>query len=113
MDFCSMFMEGEESHRSKRWANDNLHIRIDFLMSEEINHKDILGNTISVEDTVVVPTGRRDLKIGVVKKLSPKMITVTTIGRNGRTGSKLLYPGDVLVVNDPKVTMYMLKHQPK
>lgn len=82
-------------------------------MPDEIKHKDILGNNIAVEDTVVAPDGRRDLKIGVVKKLSPKMITIATIEHNGRTGSKLLYPGDVLVVNDPKVTMYMLKHQQK
>lgn len=83
------------------------------MSEEEIKHKDILGNVIAVEDTVVAPDGRRDLKIGIVKRLSPKMITVETLGRNGRIGSKLLYPGDVLVVDDPKVTLYMLKHQRK
>lgn len=82
-------------------------------MPEEIKHNDILGNPIAVEDTVVVPDGRRALKIGVVKKLSPKMITVSTIERQGWSGTKLLYPRDVLVVNDPKVTMYMLKCQPR
>lgn len=78
-------------------------------MAEEPNHKDILGNPISVDDTVVVPTGRRDLRVGIVKKKSPKMVTVKTVGP-GYSPEKLVYPGDLLVVNDPRVTMYMLKH---
>jgi len=78
---------------------------------EAPEHKDILGNKVSVEDTVVVPDGRRRLEVAIVKRISPKMVTVDVIGRNGRTSEKMLYPEDVLVVNDPKVTMYMIKNQ--
>lgn len=74
-------------------------------------HKDILGNPVKVEDTAVVPDGRRSLHVAVVKKLSPKMITVSIIGRNGRRSDKMLYPQDILIVDDPKITMYMLKNQ--
>jgi len=109
-----LFVEGEKSHRSKRWAYDYLYPRTYILMPESIpEHKDILGSKIAVEDTAVVPDGRRRLEVAIVKKLSPKMVTVEVIGRNGRRSEKLLYPKDILVVDDPKVTMYMIKNQPK
>lgn len=78
-------------------------------MAEEPNHKDILGNKISIDDSVVVPNGRRDLRVGVVKRLTPKMVTVKTVGK-GYTGERLVYPSDLLVVEDSRVTMYLLKH---
>jgi hypothetical protein len=71
-----------------------------------IDHKDILGNTIKVDDTVVYPVFNK-LKIAVVKKINPKMINVVAVGR---TYSDRKYPSDLLVINDPKITLYMLKH---
>jgi hypothetical protein len=75
-------------------------------MTEEIIHKDILGNSINVGDTVVYPDHSR-LKIAVVKKVNPKMINVVAVGRSWPDRK---YPSDLLVVDDPKITLYMLKH---
>ena len=74
-------------------------------MSETI-HKDILGNTIKVDDTVVYPS-HNSLKIATVKKINPKMINVVAVGR---TYPDIKYPSDLLVVDDPKITLYMLTH---
>jgi hypothetical protein len=75
-------------------------------MTEEIIHKDILGNTIKVGDTVVYPS-HNNLKIALVKKVNPKMVNVVAVGR---TYPDRKYPTDLLVVDDPKITLYMLKH---
>lgn len=75
-------------------------------MSEVVLHKDILGNEISMGDTVVYPS-HNSLKIAVVKKINPKMINVVAVGRSWPDRK---YPTDLLVVNDPKITLYMLKN---
>jgi hypothetical protein len=72
----------------------------------DVVHKDILGNTIKVDDTVVYPS-QNSLKIATVKKINPKMINVVAIGR---TYPDRKYPTDLLVVDDPKITLYMLKN---
>lgn len=72
----------------------------------DIVHKDILGNPIKVDDTVVYPS-HNSLRIAVVKKINPKMINVVAVGSKW-TDRK--YPSDLLVVDDPKITMYLLKH---
>ena len=75
-------------------------------MAEEITHKDILGNSIKVDDVVVYPA-HNSLKIAVVKKVNPKMINVNPVGKSYLDRK---YPSDLLVVDDPKITLYMLKH---
>lgn len=75
-------------------------------MTEEIQHKDILGNTIKVGDTVVYPN-HNSLKIALVEKVNPKMINVKAIGKKYPDRK---YPTDLLVVDDPKITMYLLKY---
>jgi hypothetical protein len=72
----------------------------------DILHRDILGNNIKVGDTVVYPS-QNNLKIATVKKINPKMISVVAVGR---TWPDRKYPEDLLVVDDPKITLYMLKH---
>ncbi len=72
----------------------------------DVVHKDILGNTIKVDDTVVYPS-HNSLRIATVKKLNPKMINVVAVGG---TYPDRKYPSDLLVVDDPKITMYMLTH---
>jgi len=69
-------------------------------------HKDILGNDIKVDDTVVYPS-HNHLRIAVVKKINPKMINVMAVGSRWPDRK---YPTDLLVVDDPKITMYLLKH---
>jgi hypothetical protein len=75
-------------------------------MPEEITHKDILGNSIKVGDTVVYPS-HNNLKIALVEKVNPRMINVKAIGK---TYLDRKYPTDLLVVDDPKITLYLLKH---
>jgi len=80
-------------------------------MSNDPEHKDILGNYIRIGDSAVVPDGRRNLRVGVVERVTPKMVAVKTVGSGISRRERLLYPGDILVVNDSKVTLYLLKHQ--
>ena len=76
-------------------------------MPKEIpSHKDILGNLLKVGDTVVYPN-RNSLSIAVIQKLNPKMINVMALGC-GYPDRK--YPSDLLVVDDPKITLYLLKN---
>lgn len=74
--------------------------------SELTLHKDILGNEINEGDSVVYPH-HNSMKIGTVKKNSPKMVMVQAIGR---TYIDRKYPNELLVVNDPKITMYILRN---
>jgi hypothetical protein len=69
-------------------------------------HKDIIGNVIKVGDIVVYPS-HNSLSVASVNKLNPKMINVVAVGRSYPDRK---YPLDLLVVDDPKITMYMLKH---
>lgn len=75
-------------------------------MVTEIIHKDILGNTIKIDDVVVYPS-HNSLKIAIVKKINPKMINVVAVGRKYPDRK---YPSDLLVVDDPKITLYLLTH---
>ena len=69
-------------------------------------HKDILGTTIQVGDTVAYPD-RNSMRIGSVTKLNPKMVNVKAVQRSYDDRK---YPNELLVVNDPKITIYMLKN---
>lgn len=69
-------------------------------------HKDILGNTINEGDSVVYPH-HNSMKVGIVKKNSPKMVMVRAVGKM-YTDRK--YPHEILVVNDPKISLYILKN---
>jgi hypothetical protein len=73
---------------------------------KDCTHKDILGNSISVGDIVAYPS-HNHMKIGVVKKLNPKMINVIAVGKNWIDRK---YPSELLVVNDPKISFYVLKN---
>lgn len=72
----------------------------------DIKHNDILNNPVNTGDIVVYPNRNR-MSIGVVKKLNPKMINITPIG-NSWIDRK--YSSEVLVVDDPKISMYILKN---
>jgi hypothetical protein len=72
-------------------------------------HLDKLGREIAVGDAVCYPD-RNNLQFGTVKKLHVKMVTVWEAGitYNWYTGSKK-YPHDLVRVDGPEVTMYLLK----
>lgn len=74
--------------------------------TSEYEHKDILGNFIKVGDIVAYPS-HNSMKIGTVMKLNPKMINVTAIGKK-YTDRK--YPSELLTIDDPKITLYVLKN---
>ena len=69
-------------------------------------HKDILGTKLKVGDIVAYPDHNR-MRIGTVIKLNPKMVNVTPAGK-GYHDRK--YPHELLAIDDPKITMYMLKN---
>lgn len=71
-----------------------------------MTHKDILGNDLKDGDTVAY-SHHNNLYIGVVKKSTPKMVMVQKVGR---TYTDRKYPSEVLSIDDPKITMYMLKN---
>jgi hypothetical protein len=73
-------------------------------------HRDKLGKLLEVGDAVCYPD-RNSLELGTVKKLNPKMIKVIEAGRGASkwyTGSNK-YPNDLVKVDGPEVTMYLLK----
>ena len=72
----------------------------------DISHKDILGNTIKVGDIVAYPS-HNQMKIGVVQKLNPKMVNVVAVGKKWVDRK---YPSELLTVDDPKISLYVLKN---
>ena len=76
---------------------------------EAVVHKDKLGRVLAIGDAVCYPC-QNSLDLGTVKKLNPKMVTVWEMGRHGKwyTGSRK-YPQDLVKVEGPEVTMYLLK----
>lgn len=76
---------------------------------EAVVHKDKLGRVLAIGDAVCYPC-QNSLDLGTVKKLNPKMVTVWEMGRHSKwyTGSRK-YPQDLVKVEGPEVTMYLLK----
>lgn len=74
--------------------------------TSDISHKDILGNNIKVGDIVAYPD-HNNMRIGTIAKLNPKMVNINPIKFKWIDRK---YPSELLVVNDPKITMYVLKN---
>ena len=74
-----------------------------------IEHKDKLGRIIKVGDAVCYPY-HNSLEFGTIKKLNNKMVKVWEVGAHSKwyTGANK-YPSDVVIVEGPEVTMYLLK----
>jgi hypothetical protein len=73
-------------------------------------HRDKLGKLLAIGDAVCYPC-QNSLELGTVKKLNPKMVKVFEAGR---TNSKWYsgnnkYPQDLVKIEGPEVTMYLLK----
>ena len=69
-------------------------------------HKDVLGNPITETSVVAYPHHNR-LKIGTVHKCNPKMVTIIPVGKQYWDRK---YPQELLVVDDPKISLYILKN---
>lgn len=79
------------------------------MAKEEIIHKDRLGRELNVGDCVAYPAGNT-LVIGVIKKINPKMVGVSALGKARTWGSaKNKYPMDCVKLDGPEVTMYLLR----
>ena len=72
-----------------------------------IEHKDKLGRSLKVGDCVAYP-GSNSLIVGTIKKLNPRMVGVAKLGKNSY-GPKNKYPHDVVLLDGPEVTMYLLR----
>jgi len=75
-----------------------------------IEHRDKLGKLLAVGDAVCYPC-QNSLELGTVKKLNPKMVKVFEAGRADSkwySGSNK-YPEDLVKIDGPEVTMYLLK----
>ena len=71
-------------------------------------HRDKLGRLLKVGDCVAYP-GSNTLMIGTVKKLNPKMVGVAMVGKRA-WGPSNKYPSDLVLLDGPEVTMYLLKN---
>lgn len=72
-------------------------------------HRDKLGRVLSVGDCVVYPQSNC-LIIGTIKKFNPKMIKVCNIGGKWEHNK---YPNDLVKVEGPEVTLYLIKNSSK
>lgn len=80
-------------------------------MAEEIKHLDKLGREIKLDDCVVAPY-HNSLMIAKVVKLNPKMVKIkkfSTITKGWSTGEYNKYSNDLIVLDGPEVTAYLLK----
>lgn len=75
-------------------------------MATEIKHSDKLGSELLVGDFVLAPYGNRKTMVAQIKKLSPKMITITKIGAKS---SAHAYPDETVKLDPNLVTMYLLR----
>ena len=71
-----------------------------------IVHKDIFNRELIQGSTVAYPSSN-SLVIGTILKCNPRMLTVSQVGSRGTC---LKYPNDVILVDGPHVTMYMLRN---
>jgi hypothetical protein len=76
-----------------------------------VEHKDKLGRLLRVGDCVAYPD-RNSLTIGTINKITPKMTMVIELGAtrySWRQDGVRKYPGDLVLLEGPEVTMYLLK----
>jgi len=80
-------------------------------MAETIEHRDRLGKLIKIGDFIAAADNNR-LSVGIVNKLNPKMVQYKTVSKekywHGRRVNK--YPDDVVIIEGPNVSVYLLKH---
>lgn len=77
-------------------------------MSNSPEHRDILGQPLSVGDCVVFPSSNT-MYVGTIVKLNPKMIKVQRVGSRSKWEQNK-YPADLAKVSGAEVTMYLLKN---
>ena len=73
-----------------------------------VEHLDRLGRELKLGDCVAFPY-RNSLEIGTIKKLNPKMVSVVPVGARYPLSGYNKYPSDLVLLDGPEVTMYLLK----
>lgn len=73
-------------------------------------HPDKLGNDIVAGSCVAFPS-YNTLMIGIVDKLTPKMVQITEVNNIRYKYTIKKYPHDIVVLNNADITMYLLKNQ--
>ena len=77
---------------------------------DPIEHRDKLGRLLKVGDCVAYPSSN-NLSIGIIKKLNPKLVGVAHLGqRSAWRGNSNKYPSDLVLLDGPEVTMYLIKN---
>ena len=79
-------------------------------MTEEVR-KDILGRDIKLGDFVAYPHSK-SLYVGQITKINPKMLRVHPVKGRSKTGY-LKYPHETVLLDGPRVTLYMLTYSNK
>jgi len=80
-------------------------------MSKEFTHFDQLGKLITLGDYVAFPQSNI-LSIGTVIKLNLKMVKIRKVNHRPstyNTGEYNRYSNDLVILNGPDVTAYLLK----
>jgi hypothetical protein len=75
-------------------------------------HTDKLGRILKVGDCVATASSN-SLMIARIIKITPKMVKVVEIGKKTRWGAYEInkYPFDVIKLDSPDVTIYLLKNE--
>lgn len=76
---------------------------------ETVTHFDKLGTALNVGDYVAFSSSN-SLEIGLIQKLNPKMVKVSRLGKRGWGSAKNKYSCDCVLLDGPKVTVYVLKN---
>ena len=74
------------------------------MSKEPTIHKDVLGRELAVGDCVAFSAGSRRLRVGKIDKLHKVMVGVRCKGTTSNQD-----PGEVVKLDGPEVTMYILR----
>ena len=73
------------------------------------DHRDKFGRPLAVGTHVVYPSSNQ-LCVGVVSKVTPKMLMVKELSNRSWRWETRKYPTDLAIVDGPLVTFYILKN---
>ena len=79
------------------------------MAKEAPTHHDLIGRELAIGDCVAFPA-YNGLCIGTIAKLNPKMVGVRNIKLSSRSKNQLKYPNDLVKLDGPEVTFYLLKN---
>jgi hypothetical protein len=80
------------------------------MKTSEVIHVDMIGQTVSVGDTVLFPDRGMELKLGRVERLMPVMAEISNLNSKKNMVEIKRRKKDLFVVtNNRSVVMYLLK----